>query len=51
MEKEGTTLNDQEKRNSSQKDEVTKTGWSSFGSQKVAWSLIGSVMVPSHLQA
>jgi hypothetical protein len=31
LEKEGKALKDQDKRDSSQKDEVVKTGWSSFG--------------------
>jgi hypothetical protein len=30
MEKGGKALKDQDKRNSSQKDEVAKTGWSGF---------------------
>jgi hypothetical protein len=30
MKKGGNALKDQDKRNSSQKDEVAKTGWSSF---------------------
>jgi hypothetical protein len=31
MEKGGNALKDQDRGNSTQKDEVTKTGWSGFG--------------------
>jgi hypothetical protein len=34
-EKEGKALKDQDKRNSSQKDEVAKAGWSGFGFRRV----------------
>jgi hypothetical protein len=34
-EKEGKALKDQDKRNSSQKDEVAKVGWSGFGFRRV----------------
>jgi hypothetical protein len=38
MEKGGKALKDQDKGNSSQKDEVTKTEWSSFGFRRVQFS-------------
>jgi hypothetical protein len=38
MEKGGKALNDQDKRNSSQKDEVAEIGWSSFEFWRVRFS-------------
>jgi hypothetical protein len=38
MKKGGKTLKDQDKKNSSQKDEVEKTEWSGFGFQRVWFS-------------
>jgi hypothetical protein len=38
MEKGGNALQDQDKRNSSQKDEVVKIGWFDFGFRRARFS-------------